>query len=120
MKLTVEPLHIQRVIAGVARDLEYELLTTKQTDAITALCRGRDVVVCLPTGSGKSLCFALLLNIVDALKAAVGVKYQRSSTLVSISPLISLMEDQVASFSTIGIPSIATKTWEACVVVNIN
>ena len=53
--------------------------------------------------------FALHPKVVDALKAAVGVKFQHPSILVVISPLISLMEDQVAHFSTIGIPSIATK-----------
>ena len=109
VKLTVEPLHIQRVIADVGRDLGYESITTEQADAITAFLRGRDVLICLPTGSGKSLCFALLPKVVDALKAAVGVKFQRPSMLVVISPLISLMEDQVARFSAIGIPSIATK-----------
>ena len=73
MKRTVEPLRIQRVIADVARDLGYESLTTEQTDGITAFLRGREVLVCLPTGSGKSLCFALFPKVGDALKAAVGV-----------------------------------------------
>ena len=63
------------------------------------------MLVCLLTGSGKSVCFALLPKVVDALKAAIGVKYQRLSILVVISPLISLMEDQVARFFLIGIPS---------------
>ena len=109
LKQTVEPLRIQRVIADVARDLGYESLTTEQTDAITVFFCGRNVLVCLPTSSGKSLCFVLLPKVVDALKAAVGVKYQRPSIPLVISPLISLMEDQVARFSAIGIPSIATK-----------
>ena len=87
--LTVEPLRIQRVIADVARDLGYESLTTKQADAITAFLRGRDVLVCLPTGCGKSLRFALLPKVVDALNAAVGVNssvqvYLSSSLLLSV------------------------------------
>ena len=109
VKLTVEPLGIQRVIADVARDLGYELLTTEQADTITDFLHGRDVLVCLPTGSGKSLYFALLPKVVDVLKAAIGVKFQRPNILVVITPLISLMEDQVAHFSAILIPSIATK-----------
>ena len=47
VKLTVEPLRIQRVITDVARDLGYESLTTEQADAITAFLRRRDVFVCL-------------------------------------------------------------------------
>ncbi len=39
VKLTVEPLHIQRVIADVARDLRYESLTTEQADALSAFLR---------------------------------------------------------------------------------
>ena len=39
VKLTVEPLRIQRVVADVARDLGYEPLTTEQADAITAFLR---------------------------------------------------------------------------------
>ena len=109
VKLTVEPLGIQRVIADVARDLGYESLTTEQADTITDFLHGRDVLVCLPTGSGKSLYFALLPKVVDVLKAAIGVKFQRPNILVVITPLISLMEDQVAHFPAILIPSIATK-----------
>ena len=100
VKLTVEPLHIQRVIADVTRDQGYELLTAaEQADTITDFLCGRDVLVCLPTSSGKSLCFALLPKVVDVLKAAVGVKFQHPSILVVIFPLISLMEDQVVHFS---------------------
>ena len=44
--------------------------------------------------------FALHPKVVDARKAAVGVKFQHPSILVVISPLISLMEDQAAHFST--------------------
>ena len=60
VKLTVEPLRLQRVIADAARDVGYEALTAEQADAIAAFLLGKDVLVCLPTGSGKSLCFALV------------------------------------------------------------
>ena len=39
VKLTFEPLRIQRVIADVARDLKYESLTTEQADALSAFLR---------------------------------------------------------------------------------
>ena len=63
-----------------------------QKEAMACICAGRDSIVVLPTGGGKSLCFqapALLLP---------GV------TLV-ISPLISLMKDQVDSLLENGIPA---------------
>ena len=60
-------------------------------------------------GSDRNAHITLFPEVVDALKAAVGVKYRQPSILVFISSLISLMENQVAHFSAIRIPSIATK-----------
>jgi ATP-dependent DNA helicase RecQ len=53
-----------------------------QEDAIRAALGGRDVLVVMPTGAGKSLCFQLPAAMTDGL------------TLV-ISPLVALMRDQV-------------------------
>lgn len=63
-----------------------------QEKLIDALMEGRDVLGVMPTGAGKSVCYqipALLLS---------GV------TLV-VSPLISLMKDQVAALTQAGIPA---------------
>ena len=57
---SVVPQCLQRVIDDVCRDAGYEELTTNQVDAITTFLHGKDVFVSLPTGSGKSVCFALL------------------------------------------------------------
>lgn len=53
-----------------------------QSQAIHAAIQGRDVIVVMPTGSGKSLCYQL-----------PGLELR--GTTVVISPLIALMQDQV-------------------------
>ena len=63
-----------------------------QADAIRQVMEGRDVLVVLPTGGGKSLCFQ-----VPAL-------VQGGLTVV-LSPLISLMQDQVDALHRRGIPA---------------
>ena len=68
----------------------YDLFRNGQEEIIRAVLSGRDAMAVMPTGAGKSLCYqvpALLLP---------GV------TLV-ISPLISLMQDQVKSLNEAGI-----------------
>src|SRR3954469_12034097 len=57
-----------------------------QREAMAAILDGRDSVVVLPTGGGKSLCF----------QAPALVKSQaRGGLALVVSPLISLMKDQV-------------------------
>ena len=40
-------------------------LKAKQREAITRFVGGEDVFICLPTGFGKSLCYALLPLVFD-------------------------------------------------------
>ncbi len=68
-----------------------------QREAAEAFVAGRDVLVLLPTGAGKSLCYQL---------PAVILNEKGARTLV-VSPLISLMDDQVAGLARRGISAVA-------------
>ena len=57
-------------------------LKPKQIEVMNALLLGNDVIGLLPTGYGKSLCYILPPLI-------------KKKTMIIVSPLISLMEDQV-------------------------
>ena len=63
-----------------------------QREAMEAILAGRDSVVVLPTGGGKSLCFQAPALVRDGLA-------------VVVSPLISLMKDQVDTLVGNGVPA---------------
>jgi ATP-dependent DNA helicase RecQ len=70
----------------------YSSFRPQQRDAMEAILAGRDSVVVLPTGGGKSLCFQAPALV-------------REGTAVVVSPLISLMKDQVDTLVGNGVPA---------------
>src|SRR5438093_8072401 len=61
-----------------------------QREAMHAILESRDSVVVLPTGGGKSLCFQA-----PAVVAGLAPDASRRGLALVVSPLISLMKDQV-------------------------
>ena len=82
-------MQIQRILSEV---FGHSTFREGQEALIRALCDGRDVLGIMPTGGGKSICYQ-----VPALV--------RPGTALVISPLISLMKDQVAALKTAGVPA---------------
>lgn len=77
----------------------YDSFRPNQEQIVDALLDGRDVLAVMPTGAGKSVCYQVpALCLADRAKAAGTVGF----TLV-VSPLISLMADQVRSLNAAGI-----------------
>src|SRR5438309_9358127 len=64
-----------------------------QEEAMRAVLNGRDSLLVLPTGGGKSLCYQAPAVL-------------RGGTTVVISPLIALMKDQVDGLQACGVPAI--------------
>ena len=65
-----------------------------QVEAIDAWRAGRDVQVLMPTGGGKSLCYQV-----------PAVLDHKAGPTLCVSPLVALMEDQVAALSDKGVPA---------------
>lgn len=86
------PSVLDRARAALERYFGFADFRGGQGDAIGAVLARRDVLVLMPTGGGKSLCYQVPAAVLDGM------------TLV-VSPLISLMQDQVGALVARGIPA---------------
>lgn len=75
----------------------YDGFRPHQQAAMQAVLSGRDSVVVLPTGGGKSLCYQVPAVALDGVA-------------IVVSPLISLMKDQVDSLRECGVPAAAVNS----------
>src|SRR5438552_13920768 len=77
---------------ALARHFGYSAFRPGQEAAVDSVLAGRDTLVVLPTGGGKSLCYQVPALMLPKLT-------------VVISPLISLMKDQVDALAARGLPA---------------
>ncbi|MEW5838140.1 MAG: DNA helicase RecQ [Pseudomonadota bacterium] len=82
--MSPNPLSLLREIFG------FESFRAPQDEVIATLMAGEDALVLMPTGGGKSLCYQI---------PAIA----RAGTGIVVSPLIALMQDQVATLRQFGV-----------------
>jgi ATP-dependent DNA helicase RecQ len=85
---------IADILATVRRYWGYSELRPLQAEAIKAELAHRDSLVVMPTGGGKSLCYQVPAELAQR-------------TDIVVSPLISLMKDQVDGLRECGYPAAA-------------
>jgi ATP-dependent DNA helicase RecQ len=83
---------IDDATTSLRKHFGFEDFREGQREVIATILSGKDAVVVMPTGSGKSLCYQLPAMMMDG------------ATLV-VSPLIALMKDQVDSLKARGLPA---------------
>src|ERR1700722_7441560 len=81
------------IYAALQRYWGYESFRPLQERIVASLLEGRDACVVMPTGGGKSLCYQLPAAMLAG------------QTVVVVSPLIALMQDQMAQLTHMGIAS---------------
>lgn len=87
-----------RALALLTRFYGYRSFRPGQWEVIEAVACGRDALVIMPTGGGKSICYQLPALLAEGRCAVV------------VSPLIALMQDQTQGLQANGIPAAAVNS----------
>jgi ATP-dependent DNA helicase RecQ len=86
-------MNTSEILSCLQRHWGYDSFRPLQETIVNSLLSGRDTCVVMPTGGGKSLCYQLPAAMLP------------EKTVVVISPLIALMQDQIAQLTQMGIPA---------------
>ena len=81
-----------RALEALNRYFGYDSFRPGQSGIVSAILAGRDVLGVMPTGAGKSICYQIPAAILP-------------DVAIVISPLISLMRDQVDALNDVGLPA---------------
>jgi ATP-dependent DNA helicase RecQ len=88
--VTPRPVGVDAALAVLRETFGYGAFRDAQADIVTHVANGGDALVLMPTGGGKSMCYQLP----SLLRAGTGIV---------VSPLIALMQDQVAALGQAGV-----------------
>lgn len=81
-----------RALEALNRYFGYDSFRPGQSGIVSAILAGHDVLGVMPTGAGKSICYQIPAAILPGVA-------------IVISPLISLMRDQVDALNDVGLPA---------------
>ena len=81
-----------RALEALNRYFGYDSFRPGQSGIVSAILAGRDVLGVMPTGAGKSICYQIPAAILPGVA-------------IVISPLTSLMRDQVDALNDVGLPA---------------
>ncbi|MCP4985122.1 MAG: ATP-dependent DNA helicase RecQ [Colwellia sp.] len=96
---------IQTLMNKFLNKLGHISFRSKQKEIILDVVKGKNVFLCMATGTGKSLCFQIAILTRNAINN--GAHFDNKPAIgIVISPLIALMSDQVSKLQSKGISAV--------------